>query len=315
MDETVIQRALEHWGVTFRTVRKDVQAAGSPERCMVRVVVEGAHGALFLLERIAPATATRKREMARLMGALAEAGLPVAAPLVSAQGETLVSAGDRLFQLTPFVTGGPLERPGYTKERWRGEALAHFLLAMRGASKKKDFLPAGAPFDLPGYIDGLTETVKARRPKVAAALAEATAFLKRRLYPHWANLPTALAHGDVHGLNILWRDTGIAAVIDWEFCGPKPLLYDVANMTGCCGMETPDALLDGLAPALIHALKKTDFADAADWALLPECVMALRYAWLSEWLRKGDAEMINLELSYIYLLMDNRDKLAGAWGI
>jgi homoserine kinase type II len=252
--------------------------------------------------------------MARLMRSLAEGGLPVAAPLQCSTGETLVSEGESLWQLTPFVQGAPLERPVYTKEGWRGAALADFLLAMRTASQTFDPSVLGDTFDLPGYIDSLTHTLEKREPKIAEALAEATAFLKLRLYPHWNSLPIALAHGDVHGINVLWTEKGIASVIDWEFFGRKPLLYDVANMAGCCGMESPDALVEGLTPTLIQTLKKNDFADAASWNLLPETIMALRYAWLSEWLRKDDAEMINLELSYIYLLMDNREKLVKAWG-
>jgi homoserine kinase type II len=277
-------------------------------------VAEGADGALFLLERIDEATAGRKREMARLMRALAEKSLPVAAPLEWKAGETLASEGGHLWQLTPFVQGVPLERPGYTKDGWRGTALADFLVAMRAASKNLDPALQGDTFDLPAYIDSLTHTLENREPKIAEALAEATDYLKRRLYPHWSSLPVALAHGDVHGINILWSANGIASVIDWEFFGRKPLLYDVANMAGCCGMESPDALLEGLTPTLIQPLKQTDFADATSWNLLPETIMALRYAWLSEWLRKDDAEMINLELSYIYLLMDNREKLVKAWG-
>jgi len=315
MDKIVMGKALGAWGVRCEKIRDDLLPAGSPERCMGRAVVEGVDGALFLLERIDEATASRKREMARLMKALSEGGLPVAAPLESKAGETLVSEGECLWQLTPFVQGVPQERPLYTKQPWRGEALAYFLLDMRRLSASFDSSLTGESFNLPGYIDTLTQTLEKHEPKAAEALAEATAYLKLRLYPYWKSLPVALAHGDVHGINILWEEKGIASVIDWEFFGRKPLLYDVANMVGCCGIETPDALLKGLAPTLIRFLKQSDFADDTSWNLLPEIVIALRYAWLSEWLRKDDAEMINLELSYIYLLIDNREKLVQAWGL
>lgn len=315
MDKIVMGKALGAWGVRCEKIRDDLLPAGSPERCMGRAVVEGVDGALFLLERIDEATASRKREMARLMKALSEGGLPVAAPLESKAGETLVSEGECLWQLTPFVQGVPLERPLYTKQPWRGEALAYFLLDMRRLSASFDSFLTGESFNLPAYIDTLTQTLEKHEPKAAEALAEATAYLKLRLYPYWKSLPVALAHGDVHGINILWEEKGITSVIDWEFFGRKPLLYDVANMVGCCGIETPDALLKGLAPTLIRFLKQSDFADDTSWNLLPEIVIALRYAWLSEWLRKDDAEMINLELSYIYLLIDNREKLVQAWGL
>ena len=309
-----MKRALAAWGVQYHTTRGDLQSAGSPERCLERAVVEGADGNLYFVESIAEATAPRKREMARLMRALSDEGVPVSAPLLSRSGETLVKDDGTLWQLTPFVQGAHLERPGYTAEAWRGHALGGFLTALRAASGTLDSTCTGREFDLPGYIDALTLTIAKRRPKVAHALTEATAFLKAHLYPHWGTLPVALAHGDIHAINVLWKERGIASVIDWEFFGQKPMLYDVANMAGCCGMESPDALLNGLTPALIQTLKGSGFADATSWSLLPECIMALRYAWLSEWLRKDDTEMINLELQYIYLLMDNRETLVRAWG-
>ncbi|VVS93774.1 phosphotransferase enzyme family protein [Desulfoluna spongiiphila] len=315
MDETVIGKAAGAWGLSLQTLRNELVPAGSPERSLGRWVVEGADSSLFLLERIDPATEPRKREMARFMGRLASAGLPVAAPCAIHDDVYFATKGGRLWQLTPFVQGLALDRPGYTQEAWRGEALAGFLMALRTASAPLEASFPGEPFDLPGYIDTLVGTIKSRRPKVADALGEATGYLAGRLYPHWQDLPTALAHGDIHGINILWKEKGIEAVIDWEFFGHKPLLYDVANMVGCCGMETPDALLHGLVPTLVRTLRQADFADANSWNLLPECVMALRYAWLSEWLRKDDTEMINLELSYIYLLMDNREKIASSWGM
>jgi homoserine kinase type II len=39
----------------------------------------------------------------------------------------------------------------------------------------------------------------------------------------------------------------------------------------------------------------------------------MRFAWLSEWLRKDDREMIGLELDYMDLLIQNRDALARVW--
>lgn len=53
----------------------------------------------------------------------------------------------------------------------------------------------------------------------------------------------------------------------------------------------------------------------AGWQTLPDLTLAIRFAWLSEWLRKSDTEMVSLELTYIYLLMDNHKKLKTLWGI
>jgi homoserine kinase type II len=44
-----------------------------------------------------------------------------------------------------------------------------------------------------------------------------------------------------------------------------------------------------------------------------EFIVALRFAWLSEWLRRKDSEMIGLELDYMRLLIDNKNSLQKAW--
>jgi homoserine kinase type II len=45
---------------------------------------------------------------------------------------------------------------------------------------------------------------------------------------------------------------------------------------------------------------------------LIEFVIAIRFAWLSEWLRHEDREMIALETDYMNLLADNADVLKKA---
>jgi len=45
----------------------------------------------------------------------------------------------------------------------------------------------------------------------------------------------------------------------------------------------------------------------------PDFVVALRFAWLSEWLRRDDVEMIALELDYMDLLIEHRGRLRSLW--
>ena len=44
-------------------------------------------------------------------------------------------------------------------------------------------------------------------------------------------------------------------------------------------------------------------------------IVALRFAWLSEWLRKSDKDMIKLEQVYMLLLIENKEKLMHSWGL
>jgi homoserine kinase type II len=51
----------------------------------------------------------------------------------------------------------------------------------------------------------------------------------------------------------------------------------------------------------------------SSWETLPEFVAATRFAWLSDWLRRDDREMVEMEVAYIQLLMNHRQSLANRW--
>jgi homoserine kinase type II len=56
-------------------------------------------------------------------------------------------------------------------------------------------------------------------------------------------------------------------------------------------------------------LNQSKWVSNASWEVLIEFVIAIRFAWLSEWLRHDDLEMIALETVYMNLLTDNADML------
>jgi|GEM_PF-3278684 len=58
---------------------------------------------------------------------------------------------------------------------------------------------------------------------------------------------------------------------------------------------------------------KANVIAPACWQKLVEWVIAIRFAWLSGWLRRRDREMIDLEATYIYLLIDNCRDLKNHW--
>jgi len=44
-------------------------------------------------------------------------------------------------------------------------------------------------------------------------------------------------------------------------------------------------------------------------------ILAQRFPWLAEWLRKRDTEMVELEIAYLRLLKDNLPVLKESWGL
>ncbi len=306
---------LKPWGIGPTRVRTDFSIAGSPERCESRSVIEDVAGSLFLVEGFRPEAAPRKAEIARLLGLLSPK-LPEINPCVPfADGCYLAERDGGFWQVSRFLEGLPLQRPEYAFEGWRGPVLAGFLARLKRASARIPGPTPGAAFSLPGFIDSLAGKIRSDRPSLCLRLQPAITRLEKGLFDTLPGYPVGFCHGDYHPLNIIWTADGIRAVIDWEFCGPKPELYDAAILVGCLGMEHPQSLTGDLVAGLVARLITDGGYDKTSWRAFVDLVLACRFAWLSDWLRRRDEEMIELETAYIGLLFDNRGVFARSWGL
>jgi homoserine kinase type II len=84
-------------------------------------------------------------------------------------------------------------------------------------------------------------------------------------------------------------------------------------LIGCIGVEYPQSLTGELVKSFIADIKAAGIISKTSWKYLVEFIAALRFAWLSEWLRQKDTEMIALELDYMRLLIKNKNDLQKAW--
>ncbi len=304
---------VSRWGSALERVFYDRQPAGSPERSSFRVVVDVAGKGLCLLEQIPSRKADRKREIAFALDRLSGAGLNTVRPYYrSLEGGHLVRAGQGYWQMRPFVQGVELDRPAYAFEAWRGADMASFLIDLRHAAAAwGDGGPEDRGFSLPAYIDGMIETVRRHDPGDLGRLERARDFLADRFIPEYDALPVGFCHGDYHPLNIIWSRAGIEAVIDWEFFGLKPELYDAANMVGCLGIEDPDSFDAECVRAFIRRLRASGGFGEQGWSLFGELVIAIRFAWMAEWLRKKDRDMVEMEAAYLDLLVDQVGRREG----
>lgn len=300
------------WGLTPGRLRTDLDLPGSPERCILRQAVEDGNGKVWVLERLQPGQDLRRERIGRALALLAGAGLPVPAYLPTPDGAYCAERDGYAYQLAPFVDGDPLPRPEFIRDGARGESLGRFLADLRHASTGIRGFDAEPPFLLEGYVDTLMAAMAVRRPDLHEALHPVLPALLP-LFEAWDELPHAFCHGDFHPLNVIWRGHCVGAVIDWEFAGIRPALFDAANCLGCVGIEEPSALVRGLAPALLLTLRDADCLDRESLALLPELILAMRFAWMSEWLRRRDNEMIELETRFMRLLANSLDTLLPAW--
>ena len=301
------------WQIRVKKLHCRRAVQGSPERTVSRMVLEDENGKFFVLEQIPPQSLEHKKHIALLLDYLAKKKLPHIQPyLPAAGGEYVISFKNNYWQMIPFVQGVALNREKYMYDKWRGIALADFLINLRAKSKK---LPPGRVFSLRDYVDKLVREINQYNENIKDEINDIASFLENDFMPAYEKLPVAFCHGDYHPLNIIWSVADIKCVLDWEFAGYKSELYDAANLIGCVGVEDPQSLTGDLVKSFIARIKEAGMYSPMSRRYLVEFIIALRFAWLAEWLRGRDTEMIRLELDYLRLLIENRKSLAKAWRI
>jgi homoserine kinase type II len=296
---------LKRWGIRRFEILPHEFVPGSPERALARTVVEDSRGTRFVLEQLALEAFDGKTAIAARMDRLHCSGLSVSPYLKGEDGYWIQRHSGFCWQLAPLIQGIVLDRDRYWKEGWRGDAVGHFLADLAVAGRHWE--PAGTLFSLPGYIEDLIQRIGRHDPQYLPGIEPIADWLRRRFYPVAEDVPPAFCHGDPHPVNTIWGKDRILAVIDWEFCGWKPLLYDAALVVGCVGAEAPEARHADFIAAFMDTLKKRHVYRKEQMALLPLFVPAVRFGWLSEWLRRKDVQMIEFELYYMRLLIASLD--------
>ncbi len=314
--ERLVADVLRAWGLKLARIREDIPIAGSPDRCEFRTIVEDGNADLFVLERIRAAEAGHKRRVARAIAQLAAEGLSRVQPYLPAgEGDHLAFKDNAYWQISPYIEGVPLARPEYAFEGWRGPVLADFLSDLWDRGREVTALDGTPPFSIVSFVRDLARALERREPLLYLRIRPALVHLEQEFAAVHDRLPFRFCHGDYHPLNVIWSEKGVRAVIDWEFLGTKTELYDAAMMIGCLGMEAPQALTGDFVLRFVRRLRDSGLASEAGWAHLFDLVLAQRFAWLADWLKRSDAEMIDLEAVYIKLLLDHRGPLVRAWGI
>jgi homoserine kinase type II len=304
------------WGISLKTVCPRLIPDGSPERTLFRVVIEDALGTCYILEQIPTSVYLAKMRIIQSLEFLSRKGLTRITPYrADIEGQYIQKVDRGLWQLIPFIHGVPLDRETYLYEGWRAEVLSRFLVELREKSRGIPFFSLEERFSIKSYIRTLVRQIDRHAPELMPRIIPALAILEERFMSVCDSLPVAFCHGDYHPLNIIWGEQDILSVIDWEFSGIKPEIYDLANMVGCLGIEHPSSLVGDLVKNLVAQVKAADLYSDISWDHFIEFVVAMRFAWLSEWLRKDDREMIGLELHYMDLLMQNRYVLACEWTV
>lgn len=312
-----LKKVLSSWFISEYSLLPNDSLYDSPERSIDRFLIEDQKGDRYLLDQVPSSSVARKWAIAENLERLHQIDpvLPVHPYRRTNQNLFILEDNQTYWMCSPFIVHQELDRLAYWHEEWRGLEMAEFLKRLREASNS---LPPNTirSWDPPleFYIPDLVRTIQAHYPDRIGQIEPIVLHLQPFL-THYPEFPVAFCHGDFHPLNILWGRNDIVGVIDWEFSGSKPRLYDIANMLGCIGMENPEALAEETAMDFIRYFFDEDFGSPPEWKYLVDLMLSIRFGWMAEWLRRHDAEMIDLEITYMQFLMQYNNELISHWGI
>jgi len=306
-------KILSEWDILFKKTRPELIISGSPQRCAYRVVVEDDSGCVYLLENISKTQFSHKKLIAQTVSYLSSKNIPEISPYVMNQQGYIAKIEKNYWQLQPFINGIKLRRPDYVFDAWRGRKLADFLIRLWKKTEDISEHISLPFFSLKDYVLDMKKSMILHHPNELTQIESLFDYLSSDFFLIYDQIPLRFCHGDYHPLNIIWGDDSIRAVIDWEFLGLKIEIYDMANLLGCLGIEEPMSLIRGFAIEFIKRIKQSDLISKNGFLYLFDCMLTLRFAWLAEWLRCNDLEMIQLEIDYMNLLVKNKSEILRKW--
>jgi len=301
-DMPQIRRIASFWNIEVIKSLPDIMIQGSPERSLFRVVIEDIQKQQYILEKIKSEELVHKRQIAELLVGFFAKGLEVQPYMASNNGEPIREDSGAYWQIMPRLRVNTLLRDKYMFEDWRGAALADFLIKLRAISKELPVHSELPAFSLKQYIATLFRRISCEQESLATELLEIKNYLDITLFS--SPMAQEFCHGDPHPLNIFWGASNIRAVIDWEFCGFKDELYDPALIIGCVGIDHPQSFQEGFIPEFMQKLEKSGIYFRS-WDKIWKYVLAVRFAWLSEWLRREDKQMIATEVNYMKFIYNS----------
>ena len=166
-------------------------------------------------------------------------GIPAPRPLSTTSGHTTVDTPAGTWSVYPWLEGehpvrgelGPLRAAALGDMHGR----IHAVLATHPASARASFTMA---WDRDQSLETLARIAAAATARGAEAWIREGITLQASLLraeplrypPDFAGLPCQLAHGDYHDQQVLFDPAGsVAAVTDWELCGPFARIWDVVR--------------------------------------------------------------------------------------
>jgi len=233
-----------------------------------------------------------------LLARLDEEGFPVASPLVNRKGGTYAQRGERIFELTRWVSGERFRQGDRTQlaELGRQVGRLHQITAEMGDRKDKPWeqRPEYLRAELKRWTDGvdpagrgpLLDRLDGKLQTLAGRLDDRTC----------AELPQAIVHGDLHPGNALFAGERLAGLFDWDWANRQMRITDICDAVFFFARRPPNPfsgdevwamtcafeLDQQLAATVLEAYESVDPLSPAEKRLLSGFLIA---RWLQERIR------------------------------
>ncbi|AKV01045.1 Homoserine kinase [Labilithrix luteola] len=189
---------------------------------------------------------------AALLFHLASNGVPTPAPIATPDGTLVRTLAGKPAALFPWVDGDMLCQRAVTPEAARitGASLAmvHRVGPPPSAAPNEGRF---GPKDLVVRCSRIASSSDPEARVLGDSLSEAVSSVAKRRDPL---LPSGLVHGDLFRDNVLWQQSRIAALLDFESAHHGPFAYDLA--VTILSWSFADALVPDIARAIVEGYRE-----------------------------------------------------------
>ncbi|MEU8540232.1 phosphotransferase [Streptomyces sp. NPDC048717] len=267
-------------------------------------------GPYFLKQHLDTLTADRDTiaRQHRATHRLHALGLPVAPPLPDAAGRTVAVADGHCYALHPWIDGRHRDGAhlGTAGSRRLGTLLGHVHTALEQVMDPPVPAPPGAdpgpgsgpgavsarPEDTFALIDELLRLVAARPARdgfdelARHRLQERRALLAAHAHRRPSvPAPPGWVHGDFHPLNLLYRGTEPAAIVDWDRLDVRPRAEEAVRAAAIFFVRPTGELALAEVRAYARAYRRATGASCAELAVAADRVWweRLNDFWTLRW--------------------------------
>jgi homoserine kinase type II len=309
-------KILRNWRVEPKTLLETSTDSHAMDLPILHIEFEDMEGRRWVLEKITSDASAHKLAIAEILETLANHDMEAILPYGrNTLGQFITRYAGQLCMLRPLSKGITVNQKAWFKGPWRAEALAGFLTKLQCVAEACDFNDNAQAFSVIALVQQRMDAFLRHRPDVARSLDPVFQGLEKTLFPIIDRLPAKFCHGDFQPRNLAWGEGTIASIVGWEHCGIKPEGYDAATMVGALGFDNPDALINAFTRRFIGRLRDEAPYAAISWQGFYDLVIAIRFGWLTEWIRTNNEKARDLEMLYMNLLTAQKDYILKKWGL